>query len=82
MVFGVQFEAFVATGMATTIAFLSTGNLLLLLMALPMHLIAYMVSLNEPRMFSLMFLWVKTRSMCRNRFYWKASSYTPFNTGS
>jgi len=78
MVLGVQFEAFVINGMLTAIVFLATGNPLWLLVGLPIHGIAYVISLNEPRQFSLLFLWLTSKSKCRNRGYWKVNSYSPF----
>ena len=78
MVWGVQFEAFVINGMLTAIIFLATGNPLYLLIAGPLHGICYVISLNEPRQFSLLFLWLMSKSKCRNRGYWKVNSYSPF----
>ena len=78
MVFGVQFEAFVINGMFTAVVFLATGNPLYLAIGLPVHGIAYAISLNEPRAFSLFFLWLMSKSKCQNRGYWKVNSYSPF----
>lgn len=78
MVWGVQFEAFVLNFMLTTIVFLAIGNPLYMLIGFPVHGIAYAISLNEPRAFSLFFLWLIAKSKCRNRGYWKVNSYSPF----
>ncbi len=77
MVFGVTLEAFLVTGMISAIIFLGVGNPLYLFVAVPMHLIAYLICLNEPRAFKLLSLKLKCMANNRNRAFWKSNSYSP-----
>jgi len=77
MLFGVTYEFCVVNGLLVTLIFLSSGNPLYMLLVLPIHAFGYMVSLKEPRIFTLFFTWAVTMSKCRNRRFWGKSTYTP-----
>lgn len=76
--FGVQFEAFIVNFMFSTMVFLGTGNPLHILVMLPIHGLFYVISLKDPRIFSLVMMKVKSLGYCRNRVFWKANSYSPW----
>lgn len=78
MMFGVTLEAFILNGMGTSIIFLAIGNPLYLLGALPVHLLCYLICLNEPRKFKLLWLKFKCLADQRNHQLWKCNSYSPF----
>lgn len=77
MVGGVPYEALIVNGLITSVAFMGTGSLLYLLTFVPLHAISYLLCKAEPRMFELLFLWIKTKGKCLNRGYWGSSSYSP-----
>jgi type IV secretion system protein VirB3 len=62
MAFGVPYGALLLTALVTLESFLMTRNLLALLMALPMHALAWLVCLAEPRCFDLIAVWGATRA--------------------
>ncbi len=78
MLFGVTLEAFLLNGLLTSIIFLATGNPLYLFGGLPVHLLCYLICLNEPRRFKLLFLKGKCIAENKNRMFWKCNSYSPF----
>lgn len=78
MIMGVTFEVFILNGMTTAIVFLSIGNPLYLLVCAPVHVLAYLLCLNEPRRFKLLALKAKCMMDNRNRSFWKSNSYSPF----
>lgn len=51
------------------------GNPLLLLMAVPVHLVMVLLTLQEPRYFELLAGWLKTIALVRYRRFWKGASY-------
>lgn len=77
--FGVQFEAGIMNLMFSTLIFLNTGNPLMFLVIVPIHCFFYVVSLKDDRIFSLVFLKLKSLGYCRNRFFWKSNSYSPWD---
>jgi type IV secretion system protein VirB3 len=76
---GVPYVAMVVNGFVTIEAFLITGNLLALLIALPIHGVSWLLCLSEPRFFDLLVLWARTRGVALwgNHRYWRAQSYSP-----
>lgn len=74
---GVPLSAFIINVFLTTIVFLAFGNIFLLLIALPVHLILYLVSYNDPYVFDGFFMWFKTSAKCMNKGFWGAVSYSP-----
>ena len=76
--FGVQFEAFMFNLMFSTFVFLGSGNPLHLLVMVPIHGLLYVVSLKDARIFSLVLMKIKSLAYCRNRAFWNANSYSPW----
>ena len=74
MLLGVTYEAFVFNFLFSTIVFLGSGNLLSELVALPIHLVCFLICLREPRFFGLVKLWLLTSGRTRNRLAWGAAS--------
>lgn len=77
MVWGVTLPVFIVNAMATGIVFLGANNVLYLAVCLPIHAVAYLICLNEPRAFELILLWSKTKGRNLNRRLWQSSSYSP-----
>jgi type IV secretion system protein VirB3 len=80
MALGVPYAAILANAFVTLELFLVTRNLLWLLVAAPVHGVAWLVCLAEPRAFELLALWaqVRARAGFRGRRPWRAVSYGPF----
>ncbi|MBZ2207151.1 type IV secretion system protein VirB3 [Massilia soli] len=77
MVAGVTLPAFLLNTMLSSIVFLAANNILYLSVCIPIHAVAYLVCLNEPRAFELLFLWAATKGRNLNRRLWRSSSYSP-----
>lgn len=78
-VLGVPYGAVVLNVLVSVEAMASTNNLLWLLISLPVHGICYLITLNDPRAFELLTIWMKTSfaTLIASRWYWSASSYSP-----
>ena len=78
MAFGVTYSALLANAIVTVELFLLTRNLLWLGVCLPIHGVAWLLCLNEPRFFDLGMLWGRTRGpgLWRNGRYWRANGYS------
>ena len=79
MRWGVTYAALLANIVFTMEAFLITKNLLVLLMALPVHGICALLCVREPRFFDLLLLWGRTRLLAHvcNFRLWRASTASP-----
>jgi type IV secretion system protein VirB3 len=79
MRFGVTYMALLLNLVVTMEAFLLTRNLLLLLIAVPLHGLSALLCARDARIFELLLLWARTRFLAyfANARYWKASSYSP-----
>jgi len=77
--YGVQYEAFIVYFMLASLVFLAMGNPLYLLLVLPLHGLCYVMSLKDERIFSLLVLKIQSMGACRNRHFWKANSYSPWD---
>jgi type IV secretion system protein VirB3 len=51
------------------------GNPLYLLLAIPIHLVMALLTIQEPRFFELLGAWLKTVALVRFRRFWKGASY-------
>ncbi len=74
---GVPYSFFVINLVVSTELFLVSRSLLSLLAPLALHIIGYLVSLREPRIFDL---WIKRVSKCPrvpNYRFWRCNSYAP-----
>ena len=77
--FGVTDLALIANVVVTMELFLVTRNLLLLLVALPIHALCALLCARDARFFDLALLWARTRlpAFFLNFKIWRASSYSP-----
>jgi type IV secretion system protein VirB3 len=77
MALGVTFSSFVLNVIATTIAFLATSDLRAFLLFLPVHGLAYLLCLRDPRIFELLFVRAAKTPPVPNARFWRAKSYAP-----
>jgi type IV secretion system protein VirB3 len=79
MKWGVTYSALLLNMVLTLESFLLTKNLLVLLLAAPVHGLCMLLCARDARFFDLVLLWGKTRmpSLLGTLRYWKASSYSP-----
>lgn len=79
MRFGVTYAAILFNAAFTMEVFLLTKNLLVLLLAVPIHGVCMLLCARDARYFDLLLVWAKTRLVayfCSIRF-WKGASYSP-----
>ena len=79
MRFGVTYVAILINAAFTMEVFLLTRNLLVLLLAIPVHGVCMLLCARDPRYFDLLLMWARTRLIawfCSIR-YWKGASYSP-----
>ena len=79
MRWGVTYSALLLNMVVTLELFLLSKNLLMLLVALPVHGVCMLLCARDPRFFDLLMMWGKTRMPAAfgNLRFWKASSYSP-----
>jgi type IV secretion system protein VirB3 len=79
MRFGVTYVALLVNLVLTMECFLLTRNLLVLLLALPLHGLSALLCARDARIFDLGQLWLRTKglALCANALWWKASSLSP-----
>ena len=79
MIWGVTYSAVMLNVMAVMEFFLVTKNLLVLLIAIPVHGVCVLLCARDARVFDLALLWGRTRlpALFGNWPYWRASSYSP-----
>src|ERR1700693_4754918 len=79
MRWGVTFSALLFNLVFTMEVFLLTKNLLMLLIALPIHGVCALLCARDARFFDLILLWGRTRipALLANARFWRSSSYTP-----
>jgi type IV secretion system protein VirB3 len=79
MRWGVTYAALIFNLVFTLEVFLASRNLLVLLLAVPIHGVSVLLCAHDPRFFDLLPLWGRTRflTLLGNGLYWKASSYSP-----
>ena len=71
---GVPYMYFMFNGVVSSVCFLLSHNLFMLLVAIPLHLFGYVMTLRDARIFEILF--VKTRRCPpRSRGFWAADSY-------
>ena len=80
MALGVPYVALLANALVTMELFLLTRNLVCLLIAVPIHGMAWLLCLAEPRFFELLAVWARVRAAGRHASSrrWRAVSYGPF----
>jgi type IV secretion system protein VirB3 len=79
MLWGVTYSAVMLNAMCIMELFLLTKNLLILLLAAPIHGVCMLLCARDARFFDLVLLWGRTRlpAFLANLRFWKASSYSP-----
>lgn len=79
MRWGVTYSALLMNLVLTLELFLLSKNLLVLLVALPVHGACMLLCARDARFFDLVLLWAKTRmpAWFGTLRFWKASSYSP-----
>ena len=79
MIWGVTYSAVMLNAMAVMEVFLVTKNLLVLLIAIPVHGVGVLLCARDPRFFDLALLWGRTRlpALFSNLRLWRASSLSP-----
>ena len=71
---GVTYMYFMFNGVASSVCFLVLHNLLLLLVAIPLHLFGYVMTLRDDRIFEILFV-KSAKCPPRSRSFWAADSY-------
>ena len=76
---GVPFEALVANLIVSAEAMVLAHDALWMGLSVPVHGICYLITLNDPRAFEVLALWLRTTlgTLLASRWYWSASSYSP-----
>lgn len=79
MLWGVTYSAVMLNAMCIMELFLLTKNLLILLLAAPIHGVCMLLCARDARFFDLVLLWGRTQlpTFLGNLRFWKASSYSP-----
>jgi type IV secretion system protein VirB3 len=79
MRFGVTYAALLANLVFTLEGFLLTKNLLVLLIAVPIHGVSALLCARDARYFDLILVWGKTRMLgyFESLNFWKGASYSP-----
>jgi type IV secretion system protein VirB3 len=79
MRWGVAYVALLFNLVFTMQVFLMTKNLVMLLIAIPMHGICALLCARDARFFELVLLWSRTRmlTLFASAHVWNASSYSP-----
>lgn len=73
---GVPYLYFMFNGVASSVCFLVTHDLFMLLVAIPLHLFGYVMTLRDDRIFEILFV-RSIRCPPRTRAFWGAHSYAP-----
>ena len=71
---GVPYLYFMFNGVTTSVCFLVSHNLFMLLVAIPLHLFGFVLTLRDDRMFEILFV-KSTKCPPRSSTFWGASSY-------
>jgi type IV secretion system protein VirB3 len=79
MIWGVTYSAVMLNAVCVMELFLATKNLLVLLIAAPIHGLCMLLCARDARFFDLLLLWGRTRlpALLTNLRFWKASSHSP-----
>lgn len=81
MRWGVTYSALMCNLVFTMEVFLLAKNLLVLLVAIPIHGVCALLCARDARCFDLLMVWMQTRlpAYVGNFCYWRASSYSPLS---
>lgn len=79
MRWGVTYAALLVNLVITMELFLTTQNLLMLLVALPIHALSVLLCARDERIFELLALWLRTHLITRlaTHSLWRSASYGP-----
>lgn len=77
MMMGVPLAAVFLNVLFSSIFFLATGNIFAIVIYGPLHLIAYLMTLKDDRVFHNLLLHMDINSKCPNKPFWGATSYSP-----
>jgi type IV secretion system protein VirB3 len=79
MRWGVTYAALILNMVCTMEIFLTSKNLLTLLIAIPIHGLCALLCARDPKFFELAFAWSRTRlpALLSTYSFWRASSYSP-----
>ena len=72
---GVPYLYFMFNGCLTSVVFLVSHNLLMLGIAVPLHLLGYILTMRDERIFEIVFV-KTTKCPPRSRALWGADSYS------
>jgi type IV secretion system protein VirB3 len=72
---GVPYLYFMFNGVASSVCFLVSHNLFVLLVAIPLHLLGYLLTLRDDRIFEILLV-KSTKCPPRSRAFWGADSYS------
>jgi len=81
MRWGVAYEALLMNLIITMQTFIFTKNLLVLLIAVPIHALCALLCARDPRVFSLLLVAGRTRALgiVTSMRHWSAASYSPLS---
>lgn len=71
---GVPYMYFMLNGVVTSVCFLVSHNLLMLLVSIPLHLLGFVMTVRDDRIFEILFV-LAARCPPRSRSFWSADSY-------
>ena len=71
---GVPYMYFMLNGVVTSVCFLVSHNLLMLLVAIPLHLLGFVMTVRDDRIFEILFV-RSAKCPPRSRSFWSADSY-------
>jgi len=80
MLMGIPFEAWIAIALVTALPFIATSNFLVVLLAPPLYVAAWLICWSEPRGFELIMRWVDTKATSISRGHWGAPSRGPMTS--
>ena len=72
---GVPYLYFMFNGVVSSVSFLVSHNLFMLLVAVPLHLLGFVLTLRDDRIFEILFV-KSTQCPPRSRRFWAADSYS------
>ncbi len=78
MFLGVSFPFAILNGLTTLITYINSPGIKVILIAVAVHLFAYIVCFKEPLFLELFLKKGEKTSKCQNKFYHGANSYDPF----
>lgn len=77
MMWGIPIGLFVGEMMIVVMTFLNTKNLAVFLLFLPLHAIAFMMTIRDPHMASVFRVRIAKCPWTKNRHFWGGNSYQP-----